>query len=228
MTRSLLAILILSACVNHAGDYPSDARAPDAMIPMQDAQPGAQQGCNTMGNLPTARTTNVDDSDPLPSGLLGEIQDSIVGKKFRTSAIPLGGGAWCLASGTATYADNRWTATAAAVFVYELKLFTGTRILGLTFAYDRNGSGTIGLKLRKRSIIFDTAAADIAALSVVAGSGWLNAELSSSTPGSLLPYLTEGAVPPDAPADVLTVWAEVSLSTAGQKFGGAIEVIDRL
>lgn len=101
MSKAQLILLILAVgCAGHMpADYQPDARPPDApsdtlqLDAAPDALPDApprQTGCGPVGNLPLSRTANVDDSAPVPSGLLGEIQDQTVGARhgLKTVTIP--------------------------------------------------------------------------------------------------------------------------------------------
>lgn len=103
-----------------------------------------------MGNLPFSRTANVDDSDPIPSGLLGELQDANVGAKRKDWIRPV----WpVIVSGAASVAEavNPAGATRAPV-----RRTTGACTVVLALPYDQGdtindffmsfyGDGTIQL-----------------------------------------------------------------------------------
>lgn len=145
MLRTLAIAVMLAACTTPHQDIPDasidaqqqpDARAPDA-APPPDARP--EQPCQ-VGNLPYSRTITVDDSDPVPSQLLDEIEDVITGDKrqvFTKNVFPklLQGTTWTpgvvTAAGVQRFAYTSTAATPNTTF--EIPVEAGERLLGFSF-----------------------------------------------------------------------------------------------
>jgi len=82
--KALLISIALAGCTSSVpAQYEPDAGVllPDSHVDAAPAPP-RQIGCG-MGNLPDSRTATLTPSDPLPSALIDEIQDQIIGHKRK-------------------------------------------------------------------------------------------------------------------------------------------------
>jgi hypothetical protein len=160
--RKLIVLFALAAGCSHQAEYQPDAYQPDALQPdasepdagdhiTQDAPPDAPKARDCMGNLPASRTATVDDSDPVPSGLLNELQDRDIAVNGPRPLI-IGGAAFCddsFAGGTATRLDSVWTLTAGgggAKVIADLHLPPGTKIIEVRVS----GNLKVGENLQNR------------------------------------------------------------------------------
>jgi hypothetical protein len=142
----VIALLVAAAC----GDNYTAATQPDAEVPHPvdaaslDAAPKpVSKDCN-VGNLPASRTITISDGDPVPAGLVNEVQDIIIGhsrKPWRMPFYPIpfatsGDGTWTTIANPAgpstflrTYKALGQTITSTFWFVIPLQ--EGDRMLGL-------------------------------------------------------------------------------------------------
>lgn len=104
--KHIAFLTILFSCSHGVAVYSPDAVSPDAAVYV-DAAP-QPRGCD-MGNLPNSRTINVDDSDPVPSGLLDEIQDNLIAGSFKEQTLNIGGEDFCIDLGAPTRLGSLWT-----------------------------------------------------------------------------------------------------------------------
>jgi len=161
--RKLLVLFAFTAGCSHPAAYEPDAYEPDALQPdasgniKQDAQPDAPKAKDCMGNLPALRTTTVDDSDPVPSGLLNELQDRDIAVNGPRTLI-IGGAAFCddsFAGGTATRLDSVWTLTAGgggAKVIADLHLPPGVKIIEVRVSGNLKVGETVQNRVFRRSI----------------------------------------------------------------------------
>lgn len=159
-THVLLVLFAVASC-----DYYETA-APDASVvdahAMPDAAPTPQpRGCD-MGNLPNSRTITVDDSDPVPSGLLNELQDNIVANSLKLQTMNVGGEDLCVDLGAPTRAGSLWTFPIGAVLnattnppderlLWPIRLPVGMRVVDI-FVSSNVGNSSMKISIVKRSI----------------------------------------------------------------------------
>lgn len=106
-----------------------------------------------MGNLPTSRTLTLVPGDPIPSALLNEVQDNIIGHKrpvFKRTFLPK-----FVIPGTNPYAGSLfgsgqlgWSSAAGAVNTsFDIPFEDGDRLINLR--YWAAGDGTVDLTTGK-------------------------------------------------------------------------------
>lgn len=131
-----------------------------------------------MGNLPYSRTLTINPTDPIPSALLNELEDQIIGAKIPELPRHLGSQKWSLVTGgTATFdgPNDQWSFGAVSQLVCALDLDQVTRITSVTWVYNRANLGNVTLKLRRRdTTVARAAAADVASIVDNATNGWQN------------------------------------------------------
>lgn len=154
MKKSTLAILVLCACASAPVEQDAqaaDASEPDAGVYVPpDAPPDApkESGC-VMGNLPKSRTNTVDDSDPVPSALLDELQDQFVGDTrtdFYRSGLPF---CWVSTAGAPTIVQNPagifqpvWHIPSGALVEASIPFFDGGDTINNAYL-DLYGNGAV-------------------------------------------------------------------------------------
>ncbi|HKQ65972.1 MAG TPA: hypothetical protein VJZ73_13240 [Methylomirabilota bacterium] len=105
----LLVLLAVASCDNDYQATVPDAGVADAAAPPDAAPTLQQKGCGSMGNLPNSRTITVDNSDPVPSGLLDELQDIAIAGSFAPRTVNIGGEEFCIDLGAPTRVGSLWT-----------------------------------------------------------------------------------------------------------------------
>jgi hypothetical protein len=173
-----------------------------------------------MSILPAGRNTSYSPgATPVHGADLNDIQDCIIGAKHPSLPFPHAAAAFAIQTGTATIANGRWSFGASSQLVSPVRFPVGTRITSLVFGYTRGGVGNITLILNKRNIVTGANSSSIVGLVISSGTGYVTSTLDSTTPSSLLPYVTE--------AD-MSLWLEVWCDNVAHIFGGAIVRADRL
>jgi hypothetical protein len=206
MKKSLLALLLV-ACTS-----PSYDAAPDAGVTIDAAVP-QNRGC-PLGNLPLARSINFANGDPIPSALLNEMQDQIVGNKFAPELVGIGGSGFQLIAGTGTQADDGWTSLNSSTrLVANLCIPTGIRILQISWSQVGSGSGNATMKLRTRELVHSSSAVTVSTDTISSGSGFINHGMSSGLPYDIPAFIT---------GNVTSVWLEFNTTDTGATFLGAL------
>lgn len=234
MLKLTPVILAIFACTTYSDGVPDSAYRPDASV-TPDAMvvdspvvssPQVNGGC--MGNLPVSRSLTLSPSDPIPSALLNEIQDAVIGAKHPTAAIVVPASSFCLVSGTATLADGVWTMTSnTPVLEAGIGIPGGDTVVAILGFYIRHSSvtgSTYRLRLRKR--IVDTGlpgtASDIVDTTENNGVNFPNLDhwLVNSAP---LPYTVSD--PQVAPFHIEQNWLEVSANQGGATFDAKLYAV---
>lgn len=174
-----------------------------------------------MAALPTGRSITLNPGDPVPSALLNELQDQIIGAKFGEIGPTLSGSDFQLVQGTGVVSDGTWTfSVVPAKIICGLKVpsrntgvVVNPTIVASFFGFNTGGAGTVTYKIRGRNIATNAAAFDIATAANSGAAGYVNVFLTSATPAALLPYVKAAEV---------SVWLEVSFSNTANTFGGAL------
>lgn len=216
--KTLLAILFaLSAC----GDDP--AATPDAAQPAADAaidSPAAPaRGC--MGNLPNSRTITINTGDPIPPGLINEIQDNLVGDKRAQYRDPQFLACWATAGTAAALAVNpKGTIITNKYPVWQLPAGAGPTVYTARIHF-QPGAKIVGFEIE----LFGDASADITFdVNYSAGIG-------NNTASSVLNQVVNNT-PADWVTQALTVDNETTLAAGGSLYiamsisGGTIYVGD--
>ena len=122
-----------------------------------------------MGNLPFSRTANLVPGDAIPSALLNEIQDQIIGGKFTNTPVFVPASSFVVVSGSPTLLDGVWSLAAAGNTIWEfpIRLPPGTSIDSATAYYVRHVtvdiSDSYALRIKHSAGVVDGAAVPAAA-----------------------------------------------------------------
>lgn len=102
--------------------------------------------------LPFSRNITLSPSDPVPSSLLNDLQDSIVGSKHANHEIPIAACDFTPESGSSANlgSNGQWSFSAVSTLVAPCRVRAQERINSILFEYNRGGAGTIVVSLVKR------------------------------------------------------------------------------
>lgn len=217
-----LALALLSAC---SVPVTYDPSPPDAAVRITiDAATPQNPGCS-MGNLPTSRTSSPVNGDPVDPALIGEIEDNIIGQKFKSTPFYIPGTDWRVCQGSPTLDTNGlWTFQTSTTdeLVHEIVLIPGTRITSIVWSINRNSNNTSGeFDLKMKSRAFGASPTNVFSDVLSSGTGFTARDsVASALAGA--PILT---------VDGFSYWLSLVTTTTfsgAPTFDGVKIVVDRL
>lgn len=163
--------------------------------------------------LPSQRTANLLTVTSLPSRVLNDLQDAIVGLWSPSHTMILGPSRWRLRSGTGAENDCEWSLNAASVITADLSgmLPVGTVVSSVTWAYARS-SATVTRYVKRRSVIAPSTVAIIASAADSSSSG-------TATPSNAIEYTI---------ATGIAAWLRLEVSSSSATFYGAVIACQKL
>lgn len=132
--------------------------------------------------LPSSRDVNYSPGATPVSGVnLNNIQDTIIGQKFRSTPLYISGSEFVVDGGNSTRAGHVWTFASASTqrIALGLRLIPGTRITDIIWSYNRTSS-TLLFELNRRSFgDGGVTSGTPSSLTISTGTGWTTVAASS-------------------------------------------------
>lgn len=163
--------------------------------------------------LPSQRTADLLPVTPLPSRVLNDLQDAIIGLWAPSHTLVLGPSRWRLRSGTGAENDCEWSLNASSVITADLSgmLPVGYVVSSVTWAYAR-ASSTVTRYVKRRSVVAPATVAIIASTTDTDSSG-------TATPSNAIEYTIATGV---------AAWLRLEVASSSATFYGAIVTAKKL